>query len=83
MRRCLGASFALFEMATVLRAVVSTADLRPAQPAPERMVRRAVTFVPAGGASVVVSPRGAAGPPPAAAAAAGNRGGAAPPRSAT
>ena len=82
-RRCLGASFALFEMATVLRAVVSTADLRPAQPAPERMVRRAVTFVPAGGASVVVIPRRAAGPPPAAAAAAGNRGGAAPPRSAT
>ena len=46
MRRCLGASFAQFEMKQVLETVVSEADLAPADPAPERIRRRAITLVP-------------------------------------
>jgi cytochrome P450 family 135 len=54
-RRCLGASFALFEMKAVLRAVAAgVADLAPDQPAPERVSRRSITLVPARGARVVV-----------------------------
>jgi cytochrome P450 len=53
-RRCLGASFALFEMKTVLAAVVRGAGLRPADPAPERTRRRAITHAPARGAHVTV-----------------------------
>jgi cytochrome P450 len=54
-RRCIGASFALTEMRTVLREVVSAAQLRPADPAPERVVRRAITWTPSRGATVVAS----------------------------
>jgi cytochrome P450 family 135 len=54
-RRCLGASFALFEMKTVLAAVVRGAALRPADPAPERTRRRAITHAPARGAQVTVA----------------------------
>jgi cytochrome P450 len=46
-RRCLGASFALFEMATVLRVIASRFDrLDPDTGAPERIRRRAITLVP-------------------------------------
>ena len=55
-RRCLGASFALFEMATVLRVIARSASLEPAEPADERVRRRAIMLTPADGAKVVRSP---------------------------
>jgi cytochrome P450 len=57
-RRCLGASFALFEMKQVLRSIVRGAQLRPAEPPSEKIARRAITFTPDRGARVVAaSPR--------------------------
>ncbi len=44
-RRCLGASFALFEMKVVIPAVLSRVELSAAGP-PEAIKRRAVTFAP-------------------------------------
>ena len=58
-RRCIGASFAQFEMKMVLRAVLSRLSLSAADASPERPVRRAITHVPAHGAAVVAQPRGA------------------------
>jgi cytochrome P450 family 135 len=52
-RRCLGASFALFEMRIVLQELVSALDLRPADARPERFVRRAITNAPRRGGEVV------------------------------
>jgi cytochrome P450 len=54
-RRCLGASFALFEMKTVLQAVASQLTLEPAQPEPERVRRRAIALTPSAGAEVVAA----------------------------
>ncbi len=54
-RRCLGAAFALFEMQAVLAAIAARTRLRPADPAPERTMRRAITFAPDRGAEVVLS----------------------------
>jgi cytochrome P450 family 135 len=59
-RRCLGASFAQFEMKVVLRELVSRLDIRAARPEPERRVRRAIVFAPHRGGEVVVTRRGAA-----------------------
>jgi cytochrome P450 len=56
-RRCLGASFAQFEMKGVLRAIVERTDLRAPAPASERTVRRAITLVPRGRAEVVLERR--------------------------
>jgi cytochrome P450 family 135 len=53
-RRCLGASFALFEMKTVLRVIAARARLRPDDPAPALTTRRAITLVPADDARVLV-----------------------------
>jgi cytochrome P450 family 135 len=53
-RRCLGASFAMFEMKAVLQAIVGRLSLRPARPEPERIRRRAITLVPDHGAEVLV-----------------------------
>jgi cytochrome P450 family 135 len=53
-RRCLGAAFATLEMKEVLRAVISTFELRPDRPRGERTRRRSVTLAPARGARVVV-----------------------------
>jgi len=53
-RRCLGASFALLELRTVLRTIAAHADLRPAEPQPEPARRRAVTLAPGRGARMVV-----------------------------
>jgi cytochrome P450 len=61
-RRCLGASFATFEMATVIRQVLARTDLAPFG-APEEGVRRGITFVPREGARVVQR-RPPAPPPP-------------------
>ena len=55
-RRCLGASFAQFEMATVLRVLAARrAHLAPAEPAPERIARRSITLVPEHDGRVLVS----------------------------
>ena len=55
-RRCLGASFALFEMRIVLQELVGL-ELRAADPRPERFVRRAITNVPRRGGEVVAQRR--------------------------
>ena len=54
-RRCLGASFAQWEMRLVLAEVLPR-PLRPDRPADERARRRAITFVPHRGARVVQDP---------------------------
>jgi hypothetical protein len=56
-RRCLGASFATFEMRIVLPEVLQTVTLRPASPRLARVRREAVTFVPHDGARCVVTAR--------------------------
>jgi len=56
-RRCLGATFALFEMRQVLSSVVSRVELRPATRAGERVTRRAITLSPERGTQVVSRPR--------------------------
>jgi len=53
-RRCLGAAFAQFEMAVVLRELVRRRDVQPADPAPERPFRRAITETPRHDAEVVL-----------------------------
>jgi cytochrome P450 len=52
-RRCLGASFAIFEIGVVIRRVLARAELAPAEDRPERGVRKGITFVPEHGARVV------------------------------
>jgi cytochrome P450 family 135 len=59
-RRCLGASFAQFEMKVVLRELVSRLDMRAARAEPERRVRRAIVFAPHRGGEFVVTRRAAA-----------------------
>jgi len=54
-RRCLGAAFAQFEMAVVLRELVKRRRIRPADPRPERVFRRAITETPRHNARVVLS----------------------------
>jgi cytochrome P450 len=56
-RRCLGASFALFEMRIVLQELVARLELRAADPGPERFRRRAITNVPARGGEVIAERR--------------------------
>jgi cytochrome P450 len=53
-RRCLGAAFAQFEMAVVLRELVKRHEIRPADPKPERVFRRAITETPRHNAKVVL-----------------------------
>ena len=58
-RRCLGASFAQLEMAIVLfeELVPPRRTVRPADPAPERNFRRAITETPRRNAEVVLGER--------------------------
>ncbi len=58
-RRCLGASFAQFEIKIVLRELVARLDIRAARPEPERRIRRAIVFAPARGGEIVVERRAA------------------------
>jgi cytochrome P450 family 135 len=59
-RRCLGASFAQFEMATVLRVIAARrGSLAPERPGSEPAIRRAVTLAPAREGRVLVGQRGA------------------------
>jgi cytochrome P450 family 135 len=53
-RRCLGASFAQFEMRVVLRELVRRLELRASDERPERVTRRAITLVPDRGGEIVV-----------------------------
>jgi cytochrome P450 len=59
-RRCLGASFAEFEMRVVLATVLRSRKLAPVGAAPERIARRNVTFSPRSGTRVRVRAQGAA-----------------------
>jgi cytochrome P450 len=54
-RRCLGASFAQFEMAVVLKELVKRYEIRPVNPKPERVFRRAITETPRHNAEVILS----------------------------
>jgi cytochrome P450 len=56
-RRCIGASFAEFEMRIVLREVLTRCDLRKANPMAEKTGRRNITLSPKHGTPVVVSAR--------------------------
>src|SRR5690348_2753150 len=56
-RRCLGASFATFEMRILLPEVLRAVTLRPTSRRPARVRREAVTFVPHDGARCVVTAR--------------------------
>ena len=56
-RRCIGASFAEFEMRIVLREVLTRCDLRKANPMPERTGRRNITLSPKDGTPVVIGAR--------------------------
>jgi cytochrome P450 family 135 len=53
-RRCLGASFAQFEMSVVLRELVKRHRIRPARPESERPFRRAITETPRYDAEVIL-----------------------------
>jgi cytochrome P450 family 135 len=53
-RRCLGASFATFEMQVVIRRVLERTRLRPAA-RPEKGVRKGVTIVPKRGVRVILT----------------------------
>jgi cytochrome P450 family 135 len=68
-RRCLGASFAQFEMKVVLRELVSRLELRAVRSQGERRVRRAIIFAPERGSEIVATRRPRAESPLASAAA--------------
>jgi cytochrome P450 family 135 len=54
-RRCLGASFALYEMKIVLSTILARATLEPAVSASEPVKRRAITYTPARGGRIRVA----------------------------
>jgi cytochrome P450 len=54
-RRCIGASFALFEMQVVLRTLLRSVELRPVDDQSEPTARRTITLVPGRGAEAVAS----------------------------
>lgn len=53
-RRCIGASFAQYEMRVIMRAILERADLRAADPAPESPRMRNITVAPARGCRVLL-----------------------------
>jgi cytochrome P450 family 135 len=53
-RRCIGASFAQFEMRVIMRTILERAQLRAAGPRSERSKLRNVTSAPARGCRVVL-----------------------------
>ncbi len=59
-KRCLGASFALFEIKTVVRTVLNNVELRPDRPQDEEARFNHIVFGPARGTRVVMSPAPAA-----------------------
>jgi cytochrome P450 len=56
LRRCIGASFAVYEMKMVLSALLPRIDARLATP-DVRVVRRSITLAPEGGLPLVVTAR--------------------------
>ena len=56
-RRCLGASFAQLEMKIVLRAVLGSSELAPAEPGSEPGRRRSITLSPGAGARAILRAR--------------------------
>jgi cytochrome P450 len=54
-RRCIGAAFAEYEMRIVLRTIIERAELRAAEPKPERVAVRNITLAPGRGARVVLT----------------------------
>ncbi|MBV9311305.1 MAG: cytochrome P450 [Solirubrobacterales bacterium] len=56
-RRCLGASFALMEMRTVVKRVLERAVLRAADPEPDEIQFRAITLAPKNNVRVVLQRR--------------------------
>jgi cytochrome P450 len=54
-RRCIGASFALYEMRIVLQAIARSVQLRAVQPQSEPVGRRSITLTPRHGAQVVAA----------------------------
>jgi cytochrome P450 len=52
-RRCLGASFAQFEMKVVLGTILRHARVRAPKPRPEHVTRRSITFAPSSGGRIV------------------------------
>jgi cytochrome P450 len=54
-RRCIGASFALFEMRIVLQAIARSVELRAATEQAEPVGRRSITLTPRHGAEVVAA----------------------------
>jgi cytochrome P450 len=56
-RRCIGASFAQFEMRIVLSTILERVELRAADPRPERMRPRNITLAPGRGTRVVLERR--------------------------
>ncbi len=54
-RRCLGASFALFEMKQVLTAMMSRIEPTATSATPERVIRRAITMSPSRGGEVTLA----------------------------
>jgi cytochrome P450 family 135 len=61
-RRCIGASFAMMEMRTVLRTVLERVSLRVPRARSERVKVHHITLVPARGARVVVTGRRGSAP---------------------
>ena len=57
MRRCLGAAFATYEMKIVIPAILRAVRMRAVAEQPERIRRRAITFVPEHDGTVVVEER--------------------------
>jgi cytochrome P450 len=56
-RRCLGATFATYEMRIVLQAILARAQLRPASRQPARVTRRAIVLAPSRGVTAVLEER--------------------------
>ncbi len=54
-RRCLGATFALFEMRIVLSEILRTLDIATTDSRSERIARRAITFSPGGGGRIEIA----------------------------
>jgi cytochrome P450 len=52
-RRCIGAAFAQLEMTVVMKTIASLVDLEPAEPAAERIGRRAIVLAPKRGSMVI------------------------------
>ena len=52
-RRCLGASFAQFEMKVVLGTILQHTRVRAPEPRAERITRRSITFAPSSGGRIV------------------------------